>query len=286
MAMQYKPTKQKKEKPAKAPKAPKPEKLVKMGGAVKVKTSKPAKPPKQPKAPKPEKAQSFAPTFKGGKVAKAADLEKKSVLKKTVNPIIAVSVVVALIVVAVLVVVLIVPAMQHHGEEIKEISISQLPDKTVYLQGEEADYKGLRVKVTKNNGETFILRASDCTFSGFSSKLPIETMYVTVEYQGFTSSFSVKVLEHVKPTPVLDSIYLDPMPKTEYKVNEWLDTEGGVLVRKYKDGSTVEVSLTPDLVFGWGTTVAGKGPGTYTLTVKYAENGVLCTFDYEITVTE
>jgi hypothetical protein len=69
-------------------------------------------------------------------------------------------------------------------------------------------------------------------------------------------------------------------------VGEWLDTAGGVMVRKYKDGSVERVNLTPNQVFGWTTKVDGNGPGTYTLTVKYAENGVLCTFDYEITVTE
>lgn len=286
MAIQYKPTKQKKEKSpkaAKAPKAPKAEKPIKIGSAQKVKATKPAKAPKAPKAPKAEKVKSFTPAFKGGKVKKAADLEKGSGLRKQVNPIVAGSVMLGMVIVAVVVILLVIPAVEKHDEGIKGITISQLPEKTVYLQGEEADYSGLRVLVTQNNGDTFIVRASDCEFSGFSSKLPVEKMYVTVNYQGFVTSFSLKVLEFEKPAPVLDSIYLDPMPKTEYKVGEWLDTTDGVLVRKYKDGSTVSVTLINANVAGWSQV---NGPGTYTLTVKYAENGVLCTFDYEITVTE
>ena len=280
MAIQYKPTKQKKEK---TPKAPKAEKPIKVGVATKVKTTKPAKEPKTPKAPKPEKVKAFAPAFRGGKVEKTADLEKKNILKKNVNPVVAGSVILALIVVTIVAILVFMPAMEKNGEEISEINVARLPEKTVYLQGEEADYRGLRITVTRKNGETFVVRAEDCTISGFSSEYPKDNMYITVDYEGVSCSFTLDVLEHQKPTPVLDSIYLESMPKTEYKVGELFSTTGGVLVRKYKDGSLLRVNLTNLDVYGWSKV---NGPGKYTLTVKYAENGVLCTFDYEITVTE
>lgn len=286
MAIQYKPTKQKKEKSpkvAKAPKAPKAEKPVKIGSATKVKTTKPAKAPKQPKAPKPEKAKAFAPTFKGGKVKKAADLEKGNVLKKQVNPIVAGSIMLAMIVVAIVVIVFVLPAAEDLGEGVKKITISQLPEKTNYLQGEQADYTGLRVTVIKHNGDTFAIRATECEITGFDSNYPTDAQTITVGYGGCTDTFTVKVIAHEKPAPVLKAIWLDPMPKTEYKVGEWLNTSGAVMVREYQDGTTVRVNLRNLDVYGWEKV---NGPGTYILTVKYAENSVLCTFDYEITVTE
>jgi len=282
MAIQYKPTKQKKEKPQKTPKAPKAEKAVKLGGAKAVKIDKPkkVKAPKAPKAPKPEKAVAFKP----GKVEKAENLSKQNVLKKSVNPKVAVIIVVALVIVAVVAVVVIVPAMNRFGQEIKGIEIDEAPAKVEYLQGEEADYSGLRVKVIRNNGDSFIVRASDCKISGFDSNTPMEAQMIKVEYEGFTALFSVKIIEFKKPKPTLDFIELDPVPtKTEYKVDEWLDTNGGVLVVHYKDGSSVRLNLKLTDVYGWYDV---DGPGTYTLTVKYAENGVLATTTYDITVTE
>ena len=283
MAIQYKPTKQKKEKKPKEPKASKAEKPIKVGAATKVKTTKPAKEPKTPKAPKPEKAKAFAPAFKGGKVEKAADLEKKNIFKKNVNPVVAGSVVLALIVVAIVVILVLMPVMEKRGEEISGISISRMPEKTVYLQGEEADYRGLRITVTRKNGETFIVRADDCAIDGFSSNTPMEKCVISVTYEGFTELFSVEIQEKVKPVPVLKSIRLDPMPQTEYKQGEWLNTSDSYIVREYVDGSEVRVNLLKTDVWGWDKV---NGPGTYTLTVKYAENGVVCKFDYEITVTE
>ena len=290
MAIEYKPTKPKKEKPAKAPKAPKApkaEKPVKIGAVQKVKTTKPKK-VKEPKvkAQKPEKTQAFTPAFKGGKVQKAEKLEKNSGLKKISPAIIitAVSILAVLIIAAVVVFTVVLPAIERKGEAISGIEITRLPDKTTYLVGEEADYTGLRVTVTRNNGEKFVVRATDCEISGFNSDIPMENRVVTLKYAGFTELFSVKINENEKPTPVLKGIRLEPMPKTEYKVGEWLDTSGAYIVREYTDGSEVRVNMLKTDVWGWDK-VWNKGPGTYTLTVKYAENGVLCTYEYEITVS-
>lgn len=284
MAIQYKPTKQKKEKSAKAPKAPKEPKAIKIGSATQMKTAKPAKAPKAPKAPKPEKVKAFAPAFKGGKVEKVADLEKKSVLKKNVNPVVAGSVVLAMIVVAIVLVMVVMPAMEKRGEEISGIAVSRMPEKTVYRQGEEPDYEGLRITVTRNNGETFVVGPDDCKITGFDDMVPYEKLFITVEYQGFTDSFPVEIKEKIQSIPVLKSIRLEPMPQTEYKDGEWLNTDGAYIVREYVDGTKLPpLNLLRTHVWGWDKV---NGPGTYTLTVKYSENGVLRTFDYEITVTE
>ena len=283
MAIQYKPTKKKKEKPVKTPKAPKVEKPVKLGSAVKVKAAKPAKAPKQPKAPKPEKSVAFIPSFKGGKAQKVENLEKSNVLKKQVNVKAVAIISVILVIVAVLVLTVLLPAIERRGEEIKSISISSAPDKLVYLIGEEADYDGLRVTITKYNGETEVVRANKCQITGFDSSRA-GYIFIVVNYEGFETGFNIKIEDPPKITPALQSISIETLPKTEYTMdNLRLDTTGGVILCKYVDGSELRVNLTNGNVSGFG---AISGPGTYELTVSYKENSVPKTTTYTITVTE
>lgn len=287
MDIQYKPSKPKKEKPVKAPKAPKTDKPMKMGAAQAVKLDKPKKVKESKiKAPKPEKAKSI--TFgKSEKVQmdKPMKVEKtnKSGIFKKVDPrwiVGGAAVLVAAIVVIVLTVVL--PAIEKHGEQIRNITISVTPNKTVYLVGEEVDYDGLRVLVNRNNGETFTVRANKCQITGFDSK-EAGAKTITVNYEGFSATFTVNIEEPPKPTPVLLRITLSSLPKTQYKAGEWLDTTGGMILREYVDGSKAEITLVNNYIFGWEDV---KGPGNYTLTVKYIENGVLAETTYDITVTE
>lgn len=83
---------------------------------------------------------------------------------------------------------------------------------------------------------------------------------------------------------VLCGIYLDPMPKTEYKVGEWLDESGSVMVRQYTNGETEHVSLTLDCVFGFGE--IARVPGTHKLTVKVTEGGITSQTVFWVTITE
>lgn len=82
--------------------------------------------------------------------------------------------------------------------------------------------------------------------------------------------------------PKFNGVSIKTMPKTEYKVGDYLSIEGGVLLLHYDDGSTREVVLDYYHIEGFSS----KEPGTYTLTVKYVEDGFLATCTYEITVTE
>ena len=281
MDIQYKPSKPKKEKPAKAPKA---EKAMKFKSSVQ--TVKPTKPAKAPKAPKSEKAKAI--TFgKADKMEvngpiKVEKAKKSGPLSKIDPKWILCGALVLIAAIAVVVMTVILPGIEENGQQIKNIIISSTPDKTVYLVGEEANYDGLRVLVTRNNGETFTVRAGKCQITGFdTSKEGYKT--ITVEYEGYTSSFSVKVEEPPRPTPVLQEIVFDKLPKTEYKVGDSLDTTGGVLLCKYADGSELYLDLVNGYVSGFSNV---NGPGTYELTVKYKENGTTARTTYTITVTE
>lgn len=289
MDMQYKPTKPKKEKPVKAPKAPKAEKAVQFHSSVQtVKSSKPAKAPKAPKAPKPEKVPKAISFGKPGKVQtdkpmKMEKAKKPSVFSKIDPKLILGGALVLVAVITVIVLTVVLPAVEEHGEQIKHITISSTPDKTIYLVGEKANYDGLRVLVTRNNGETFTVRAGKCQITGFDSSAANDNQTITVDYQGFTATFIVKVEEPPKPTPVLKAISLVTLPKTQYTAGEWLDTTGGMILREYVDGTTAELTLVNSYIFGWEDV---NGPGTYELTVKYKENGVTAETTYTITVTE
>ena len=286
MDIQYKPTKPKKEKPSKVPKAPKAEKAVKFTASVQsVKTSKPAKEPKAPKMPKAEKAVSFGKTAKvqTEKPMKVEKAGKKPGFLSKVDPKLLLGAGVLLVaVIAVIVLTVVLPGIEKQGMEVKSIAITKIPDKVVYTVGEEADYDGLRVQVIRNNGETFTVRASACQISGFDSSKATDGQVIIVSYNGFMASFSISIKESPKPKPVLESIELYKLPKTEYKVGQTLDTTGGALKLHYSDGSELRVNLTNQDVFGFD---AIKGPGTYTLTVKYKENGVIVSTTYTITVT-
>lgn len=191
-----------------------------------------------------------------------------------------------LVALAIIIPLLIIPAVDNHGMEIASIEITRAPEKTVYMIGEEADYTGLRVTVTRNNGEKFIVRASECEFFGFDSRYASESLTVSVHYGGYRDSFELTIKGIETPDPILKSIRLDPPPtKLVYKVGEWLDTSGSVVVREYMDGSYVRINLRPEDVYGWDQVLA-YGAGTYELTVRYAENGVLVTTTFSVTITE
>jgi hypothetical protein len=88
-----------------------------------------------------------------------------------------------------------------------------------------------------------------------------------------------------EPTSISRSAKKSSLPKTEYKVGEWFDVTGGMILREYNNGSTEPTVLLGTHIEGWDEAYAG-GVGTYTLTVKYKENGVIATTTYTITVTE
>ena len=76
---------------------------------------------------------------------------------------------------------------------------------------------------------------------------------------------------------------MDPEPRKNYTIGEPFDVSGIFLVRQYVDGSEVRVNLLATDVYGLDKIT---GPGEYELTVRYSEDGVLCTTTYTITVTE
>ncbi|MBQ3012935.1 MAG: bacterial Ig-like domain-containing protein [Clostridia bacterium] len=308
MAVNFKPTKPKKEKQVKAPKEPKAPRPSKKDNTVNLKISKPAKAPKTPKAERLVKVKREKPVKvkqeshvkikqqrqpKGAQPLNTVNLKKNSGSgarkPKNVKSIIGISISLVVVIALISMLLVIVIGANKQGNEIGHISISSTPNKTTYYVGEEADYEGLKITVTRRNGKQTTVPISKCIITGFDNTEPAEKQTISVQYEGFIATFSITVKETPKPTSTLVGIYLEELPKIEYKADEWLDTSGGVIVREYKDGTTKRISLVNSYVYGWEAAQAAfeKGEkGPYTLTVKYKEGGILVETTYEITITE
>ena len=168
------------------------------------------------------------------------------------------------------------------GNEVSQVAISSLPTKLVYYVGEQPSYTGFEITTTLNNGTKFTEGPEACTFSGFNSEFAQEEQHITVKYKEHTFVYTITIKEPVRPFSPLKSVTLESMPKTEYKVGDWMNVNDGVLLLEYEDGYTRRIRLEHKHVYGFSTDT----PGTFTLTVKVHEDGYLVTCTYDITVTE
>ena len=230
MAIKYTSTKTKKEKPAKI-KQEKPKKVkqasslkIQKDNSVKIKKEKPVKVEKAPKT-----AKSNAPKIqqaKGGVKITGSKKTNKTNTKKRTAPLV-------IILLVVLVAALLVAAIimkKNYDNQIARILVSNTPDKLEYYVGDSPKYKGLKVQVVLNSGDSYYVDESDCRFSGFDSSISAERQTITVSYGGYTCTYKITIKDLPTPARVLSNIYLETLPKTEYKVGEWLNTTGGVLV--------------------------------------------------------
>ena len=169
------------------------------------------------------------------------------------------------------------------GNKYKKISVSTTPLKTEYYIGESADYSGLKIQITKRNGKFFFIEYTDkeIEISGFdSSKAGKNT--IIIKYKDFTTTFEITIKE-AQTIKTLTGISIETLPKTEYKVGETLDTDGGIILCTYSDGSTSREELLPRYISGFNSSTSG----TYTLTVKFNDGkGSLKTTTYQINVSE
>ena len=159
-------------------------------------------------------------------------------------------------------------------DEITKFYISSAPTKTLYYVGDNLDCTGLSVYVKSEElGSMYINYDTDpdaFTITGFDSSAPAEEQVITVECQGFTDTFTIKILANEVGQASLKGITIDPLPVTTYKVGDSFDTTGGYIVAEYSDGTFVTVELTMKHIFGFGA-VAGT-PGEHQIKVKYADD--------------
>ena len=161
-----------------------------------------------------------------------------------------------------------------------------------YVVDDEADYSGLEIQVVMMNGDVktvpYLGNEQDFAFRGFNSERVVESQRITVTYkQEYTVAFNVKI--NPKPTAslVLSHIEISVLPRTEYRVEEWLETDGGMIRRYYTNGTHSDTLLLPNHIdeVSW-LNAYNSGVGTHTITVRYSEGGVLVETTYSITISE
>ena len=168
---------------------------------------------------------------------------------------------------------------------IKSLQVTKFPNRLSYYCGAELDTTGMNVFVLTTNGDFVQVALEDCEFSGFDSSVAMKQQPITVTYKGFTDTFHVEIKEKAPAVLKLESIVVETLPKTEYKLGEWLNTTGGVLLCTYTDGTTKQVDLVNKYVSGFKPAMTA-GVGEHELTVYYSENGVQVSTTYKITITQ
>ena len=165
-------------------------------------------------------------------------------------------------------------------------TVQSMPNKTTFAVGEPASWQGLQVRLVTEMGSVINLGPDSCTITGFDSSAPAESQTITVKYQEYTTTFTITIVDPSQGNQDpsggnFNGLSFKSKPKTQYKVGEWLDVNGGVVIFHYSNGATKEIPLTYDMVYNFTT----AKPGTYTLTVLHIEDGHRATLTYDITVT-
>ncbi len=157
------------------------------------------------------------------------------------------------------------------------IEVTQNPEKTEYLQGEELDPAGLEIEVSYSDDtkETVIAEGFEekgIEISGYD-KDKIGQQVVTVKYGENTATFEVTVKEkEPEPEKTVTGIRVSQNPvKTEYLLGEVFDPEGLELEVIYSDGSVDYVSKGYE-ISGYDETTSGE----QAITVAY--QGLTATF--------
>lgn len=123
-------------------------------------------------------------------------------------------------------------------DSVVKLSVLTMPIKTVYYQGEKVDTTGLTLTAVYESGKT---RNIDEGYSISPKYIPSDarsTQTIKVGYNSGVTSFTVTVRERY-----LSSIGVRSKPnKTEYFVNETLNTSGLTLNAYYSDGSSMTVT--------------------------------------------
>ena len=215
---------------------------------------------------------------------KPKKLKFKSKSKKEINKKTIIIAIVAALLVAVLIVgAVIATSITNQLEQVVGIYLAKAPDKISYYQNDAPNYDGIVIMAQLLNGETYQIPIEECTITGFDSSKVTDSCRVKVAYQNFSTYFTVIINEPPKGTLIPVNVSFEALPQTEYKVGDQLNTEGGIIVVEFSDGSTVRLAMMNRYVISGFNTDA---PGTYEVTVRYQQNGVSVYTTYTITVTE
>lgn len=172
------------------------------------------------------------------------------------------------------------------GKEIQQIIMSSYPDKMVYYVGESFNPTGAKIQViTKGQSETYFVDYNKLSFEGFDSSEVNDAVEIKVSYKGYSTTFTVRVIDFPSSTPVLERIevynFTTSYPKSEW--NMYGPNSAGARIRCiYSDGSVIEdIVLKDKYIYG----VTESDVGTTEITIKYSDGVTTVETTVEITVT-
>lgn len=144
------------------------------------------------------------------------------------------------------------------AKQITGIAIESKPNKTTYIEGQELDTTGLKLKARYNNGTEETV-TGNWKISGYN-KNKVGKQTITVTYQGKRTTFEVTVT-----AKVLTGIQISKQPnKLTYMQGESLNTAGLELTLTFNNGTTQKVTS------GFTTSDYDKNKtGKQTITVTY-----------------
>lgn len=148
------------------------------------------------------------------------------------------------------------------------ITVSKIPDKTSYYQGELFDVTGLEVSKAYSDGALETI--TDYELSGFDSS-SAGAKVITVTASGKTTTFEITVSE-----ASITAISVTTMPtKVNYHIGKEFDSTGIVVTATTSDGNTIDV--TKDCTYSGFDSSSPKQCG---ITVTYGN--FTCTFEVTI----
>ena len=220
-------------------------------------------------------------------------------LTKQQKGIILATVVGIVLVIAIVVVCVVIGASnnEHNNDEnnnsnsIVNMYISTIPVKTVYYVGDNYDYSGLTISVKREDSEVIYYDSEPDVFTitGFDSSAPVEEQTITVEYEGFSDNFTIKIIEVPISAPTLIGVHLDPnnMPVDTCKWGYAPDIRGAKLVCEYSNGTTKIIDLAYEHLNDYEEDLMAAQVGdTVTIPVVYDEDGVIVETSFTVTITE
>ena len=95
------------------------------------------------------------------------------------------------------------------------------------------------------------MEVTDDMVSGFNSNKPKDLEVLTINYRGKTTNYNIKIVEKEPKADIVWIKIISTNHKTEYKVNDKLDTKNLKILVKRDDYSLEEIDVKPDMVDGF-----------------------------------
>lgn len=171
------------------------------------------------------------------------------------------------------------------AKNVEGIFVAKTPTKIDYYVGEMANFTDIEVYLVYSNGSKEKVSYDELKFEGFDSSRAVDKQAIYVQYkEKYYTKFYVFIHERIEIDYAVEKIVLTYLPfKTEYKVGELFDADGGVISIVYKDNHIEKVNLRNSYVYGFDSS---KPNDNLVLTVKYKEKGKIYTTTFSVVIKE